>query len=439
MTNLSSLSKAKVCAVITVFFCLVAIAYILMVEGIVWTLLPASLSLVMALTIIYFMRKVCVSIKSASESCSRLAAGDFSSRILNIREGGDLGEFFHRINDMTDLMDAFVRESTACMQAVNENKYFRKILPDGMQGALLRGSQVMNKALINVGQKMADFKQVANDVDTSLGGVASELTKTIEQLNSTAESMGQSVQQATDKTRQAVHGSEETALSVDTISSASEEMSVSISEISHQVNKSSQISSRAVGNAEAAKIRMAELMETVEKVGQVVLLIEDIANQTNLLALNATIEAARAGEAGKGFAVVADEVKILASQTTGATEGIRKQIEDIQNATRVSSKSFDEIVSIINEINHYTSNISAAIEEQSAASREIANSSQRASEGTNAVSSNMGRLGADIDLVNHAAVDVVGITQILSGKTLISVRDLVAKMNHFMAHLNKVA
>lgn len=438
MMNLSSLSKAKIFSILTLILCLADLIYMLAFEGIGIGLLPALFSLVLSCASLLFIQKFQQSINDARSSCERLASGDFSARILNISEKGQEGEFLHRINDMTDIMDAFVREATACMQAVNENKYYRRILPDGMQGDLLLGGQTINKAIGNVGKKMTDFSKVAKDVDAALNGVAGEITQTIAALQGTSNDMEQSVQQAYGKTRHVVQGAEDTALSVDTISSASEEMSVSIAEISHQVNKSSQISAHAVENTASAKERMSELLEIVQKVSNVVLLIEDIANQTNLLALNATIEAARAGDAGKGFAVVADEVKTLAAQTTGATEEIRQQIHDIQTATRVSSQAFDEIANIINEINHYTANISAAIEEQSAASREIANSSQRASQGTNAVSANMSQLGADIERVNTSADMVIDITKVLSDKTIVSIRGLVVKMNDFMGELNKV-
>ena len=75
-------------------------------------------------------------------------------------------------------------------------------------------------------------------------------------------------------------------------------------EIGRQVSESASIAKQAVGDAEAANGTIISLAEGAEKIGNVLQMIQDIANQTNLLALNATIEAARAGEAGKGFAVV---------------------------------------------------------------------------------------------------------------------------------------
>ncbi len=438
MTNLSSLSKAKIAAFISITFSIVSLVITVTSGGFGWDELPSFLSLLSCALIIYYLIKLHRSVENASEGLVRLTKGDFSARILNITEKGDMGELYHHINDMTDVMDAFVREATACMQAVNENKYFRRILPNGMQGSLLRGSDVINKALINVGKKMNDFRSVAKDVDVALNSVASEITTTIATLNNSTEEMERAAFEANEKSQRAIRGAEETSLSVDTISSASEEMSASIGEISHQVNKSSQISSQAVNTAEIAQSRMTELAETVDKINNVVLLIEDIANQTNLLALNATIEAARAGEAGKGFAVVASEVKTLASQTTDATEGIRQQIEAIQTATKLSTQSFEEIAAIVNEMNTYTANISAAIEEQSAASREIANSSARAAEGTMSVSGNIGELGQDIAQVSSATQGVVDISRSLSNNTAVSVKDLVRKMDEFMVELNKV-
>src|SRR5262245_5819231 len=88
---------------------------------------------------------------------------------------------------------------------------------------------------------------------------------------------------------------------------------------------------------------IGELAQATQQIGSIVEMISKIAAQTNLLALNATIEAARAGVTGKGFAVVASEGKALASQTTGATDQISRQIAAIQQATE---RTVHEISSI---------------------------------------------------------------------------------------------
>jgi methyl-accepting chemotaxis protein len=100
-------------------------------------------------------------------------------------------------------------------------------------------------------------------------------------------------------------------------------------------------------------------------------LIKAIAGQTNLLALNATIEAARAGEAGKGFAVIASGVKELATRTATATQEISEQITEIQATTGEAVKAIKEIGITIDQISAITAAITAAVEEQTMATREI--------------------------------------------------------------------
>jgi len=118
-----------------------------------------------------------------------------------------------------------------------------------------------------------------------------------------------------------------------------------------------------------------------QKIGDVVALITDIADQTNLLALNATIEAARAGDAGKGFAGVASEVKNLANQTAKATEEISIHITGIQQSSQESVTAIDGIGSTIGNINEVASAIAAAVEEQGAATQEIARDVEQAARG----------------------------------------------------------
>ncbi|WP_374373334.1 methyl-accepting chemotaxis protein [Dongia sp.] len=208
-------------------------------------------------------------------------------------------------------------------------------------------------------------------------------------METTAHKMAESAQSVASGAQAVSSGAMEASTNVQTVAAATEELNASIGEIGNQVTMSTRVAEEAVGEAERTSQVVTGLASAADRIGQVVTLIQDIANQTNLLALNATIEAARAGEAGRGFAVVASEVKNLAQQTGRATEEIGQQIGDVQSSTGTAVTAIQQISSTIKRSHEIAATIAAAVEEQSAATKEIARNVEEAAKGTEEVTQNI--------------------------------------------------
>jgi methyl-accepting chemotaxis protein len=191
-------------------------------------------------------------------------------------------------------------------------------------------------------------------------------------LAATAEEMSESALRAGESARAATTAATQALANAETVASAAEELAASIREISVQVGQSSTIARRAVAAGSATRTTIESLNEEVGRIGAVADMISEIAARTNLLALNATIEAARAGDAGKGFAVVASEVKQLATQTARSTGEIGRHIQAVRTATGASVVAVGQIEQTIGEISVIADAIAAAVEQQGAATAEIA-------------------------------------------------------------------
>ena len=240
-------------------------------------------------------------------------------------------------------------------------------------------------------------QQIVRDVASMTAGMKQSATTLQHQARDGMESAGR-ISRAT----------EDASSNVEAVSGAATELSGSTSEIAQQVDRTNKLTGDAVSQAESVAERIGILSERAKEIGSVVALITEIAEQTNLLALNATIEAARAGEVGRGFAVVATEVKNLAGESAKAAEGIHERIAAVQAATDEAVAAMNTISDVIRNVNLGAAAIAAAVEEQDAATRDIANSVRHASDGARSAAENARHVEDQARQSQNAAGEVLG-------------------------------
>jgi methyl-accepting chemotaxis protein len=255
---------------------------------------------------------------------------------------------------------------------------------------------------------------LADRFEDRVAAIVKIVSSSASELHATAQGMSTTAEEATRQTAAVASAAKQISAKVATVATATEELSSSIGAINRQVGQSSRVSQTAAEEAEGISAQINTLSEAAQQIGQVVELINNIASQTNLLALNATIEAARAGEAGKGFAVVASEVKTLANQTAKATEDINRRISGMQSATGLMVDAIGKICSTIAEINQIVTTFASAIEEQGAATNEIARNVQEAAIDTQEVSNNIVGVTRAASETGAAASQALGVAGELS-------------------------
>lgn len=280
------------------------------------------------------------------------------------------------------------------------------------------------------------------------GAIADSVNFAIDQLrqlvmviNSTAEQVSQSSERTQLKAVELTQASEHQAKEIAGVSASINEMAVSIDKVSNNATESATVAERSVviayngaevvqrsiegmnvirNQIQETSKRIKRLGESSQEIGDIVSLINDIADQTNVLALNAAIQASMAGEAGRGFAVVADEVQRLAERSAKATKQIETLVKTIQADTneavmsmesttsevvrgarlaKDAGEALEEVQSVSNTLSDLIQNISNAAQQQAKSAGHISNTmtviqdiTSQTSSGTLATARSVGEL-----------------------------------------------
>lgn len=263
-------------------------------------------------------------------------AGNLDRRGDSSKFSGDWSKLVASVNELMESIAEPINESGVILQ-----EYSNGNLKERMHG---------------------DYKGSFADLKSNINALGESLTELITQVKDSVKVASSTAGKLSDTSVAIKEAAYEQSAQTDDVASAVEEMSRTISENAVSAGQTAEIATKNKEIAsEGGEIvrktlqkmhdianivtssseEIQKLGHSSEKIGQIISVIEDIADQTNLLALNAAIEAARAGEQGRGFAVVADEVRKLAERTTDATKQISSMIQGIQEETELAVKSMN--------------------------------------------------------------------------------------------------
>ncbi len=260
--------------------------------------------------------------------------------------------------------------------------------------------------------------------ETDVGAHTASLSDAAADMKSAAQALLDIAAQTNDRSANVAAAAAEASANVRLVAQGTTEVAATISAISGQVSTSMDVADRAVAQAQDADANVRALLAGAGKIGDVVALIQSIAQETNLLALNATIEAARAGEAGRGFAVVASEVKSLAVATGRATDEIGRQVRNIQDAMQAAANTIRDIGVAIGRMNANTATIAQAVEDQSASIRLMTSGAALAASGAHDVTLNIAGVKGASGSTDVAARQVLVAAERMAIKTA-AMRDSV--------------